>query len=76
MKKALPTGTETAPRISGAIVHDRESGQDIEVHAKVVVNATGCFTDGILQMDEPGRANVVVASKGLHVMLPSYFCPP
>lgn len=75
VKKGAPEGTAGSPKITGAIVRDRETGQDIEVRAKVVVNATGCFTDGVLKLDEPDRENLVVPSKGLHVMLPAYFTP-
>jgi glycerol-3-phosphate dehydrogenase len=61
--------------IVGAVVRDLESGKEHQVRAKVVVNATGVFTDSIRKMDEPEARNVVTASQGSHVVLPKSFLP-
>ena len=61
--------------IVGAVVRDLESGKEHNVRAKVVVNATGVFTDSVRKMDEPGAKNVVTASQGSHVVLPKAFLP-
>ena len=61
--------------IVGAVVRDLESGKERNVHAKVVVNATGVFTDSVRKMDEPGVKNIVTVSQGSHVVLPKAFLP-
>jgi glycerol-3-phosphate dehydrogenase len=61
--------------IIGAVVRDLESGKEHNVRAKVVVNATGVFTDSVRKMDEPGTKNIVTASQGSHVVLPKAFLP-
>ena len=61
--------------IVGATVRDLESGKEHTVRAKVVVNATGVFTDFIRKMDEPEAKSVVAASQGSHVVLPKSFLP-
>lgn len=92
---------ERTGKVEGAITRDRETGKEYRVRAKVVVNATGPFSDRILQMDaDPnGKANdtlvahanedndsigsrvavanprMVVPSAGVHVVLPSFYCP-
>lgn len=38
-------------RIEGAMVRDRETGEEFRIKAKVVVNSTGPFSDRLLQMD-------------------------
>lgn len=76
IKHGAPQGAAGEPQITGAVVRDRETGRSINVRAKTVINATGCFTDGVLKLDEPDLKNLVVPSKGLHVMLPGYFTPP
>ncbi|SCU85195.1 LAME_0D00474g1_1 [Lachancea meyersii CBS 8951] len=38
-------------RVEGAMARDRETGKEFSIKAKVVVNATGPFSDRILQMD-------------------------
>ncbi|OMJ17346.1 Glycerol-3-phosphate dehydrogenase, mitochondrial [Smittium culicis] len=61
--------------VKGAIVRDSETGDQWEVRAKGVINATGPFSDSIIQMDEPETKNIVVPSSGVHVMLSGKFCP-
>lgn len=57
-------------RVSGARVVDLESGDEFEVHARTVVNATGVWTDNVQSMaDERGQFHVR-ASKGIHLVVP------
>jgi glycerol-3-phosphate dehydrogenase len=55
-------------RVSGVRVHDEESGEELEVHAKQVVNATGVWTNDV----DPGTKSgvAVTASKGIHLVVP------
>ena len=61
--------------IVGATLRDLESGKEHTIRAKVVVNATGVFTDSIRKMDEPEAKSVVAASQGSHLVLPKSFLP-
>ncbi|WP_027882720.1 glycerol-3-phosphate dehydrogenase/oxidase [Meiothermus rufus] len=63
-------------RLCGAVVHDRLSGKTLEVAARVVVNATGPFADGIRQMDDPHAPPLLRASSGIHIVLDSDYTPP
>jgi glycerol-3-phosphate dehydrogenase len=57
-------------RIVGARVRDVETDAEVEVHAQVVVNATGVWTDDIQTM-AGGRGRFHVrASKGIHLVVP------
>ena len=56
-------------RVTGAIVRDLESGEEITVRAKQVVNATGVWADKIQEMAGRGRIRVR-ASKGIHLVVP------
>ena len=60
---------------AGAVARDLESGKESELHAKVVINATGAFCDRIRRMDEPGARTVIAASQGTHLVLPKSFLP-
>ena len=62
-------------RIVGAEVVDEESGRVIPVRARVVVNATGMFTDEIRRLDEPAVRPMVVVSSGVHLTLDRSFLP-
>jgi glycerol-3-phosphate dehydrogenase len=56
-------------RVVGALVRDQEAGEDIEVRARQVVNATGVWTDEI--QEHAGRGTIRVrASKGIHLVVP------
>jgi glycerol-3-phosphate dehydrogenase len=57
-------------RVTGARVHDLESGETFDVRAKQVVNATGVWTDETQAMaNERGQFHVR-ASKGVHLVVP------
>ncbi|WP_298741821.1 FAD-dependent oxidoreductase [uncultured Chitinophaga sp.] len=62
-------------RITGIRAVDTIGGMPIRVDARAVINATGVFTDDILQMDSPGARKSVVASQGVHLVLDASFLP-
>ncbi len=59
--------------ISGVKLKDMESGENYEVAAKVVINATGVFADDVLQMDNPQQAKTIKPSQGIHIVLDKSF---
>ncbi|KAI9451388.1 DAO-domain-containing protein [Russula earlei] len=62
-------------KIQGARVRDNLTGEDWEVKAKGVINATGPFTDALLAMDNPTHKPIVQPSAGIHITLPNYYSP-
>ncbi len=62
--------TRNGERVVGATVRDLESGRDIAVRARTVVNATGVWTDDIQQMIGGKGGFRVQASKGVHIVVP------
>ncbi|MEN9573965.1 MAG: glycerol-3-phosphate dehydrogenase, FAD-dependent [Verrucomicrobiota bacterium] len=62
-----------AGRVCGARVCDAESGKEFSVHARVVINATGVFTDSVRRMDEVDAPQLIAASQGAHLVLPREF---
>ena len=61
--------------IEGVMAVDEESGSEMEIRARVVVNATGVFTDDIRRMDDPDAGRMVTASQGVHIVLDRAFLP-
>ncbi|WP_017537966.1 glycerol-3-phosphate dehydrogenase/oxidase [Nocardiopsis halophila] len=56
--------------VTGARATDLETGQELEIRAKQVVNAAGVWTDDIQEM-VGGRGQIHVrASKGIHLVVP------
>lgn len=62
-------------RVAGARVMDAESSTEWEIRARVVINATGVFTDSVRQLDDPAAPRVIAASQGAHLVLPREFWP-
>ncbi|GAA4870425.1 glycerol-3-phosphate dehydrogenase/oxidase [Pseudonocardia benzenivorans] len=57
-------------RVTGAEVHDLESGETIKVRARQVVNATGVWTDDTQSLVGERGQFKVRASKGIHLVVP------
>lgn len=62
-------------RTAGVVAEDAETGRAFEVPAKVVINATGVFSDTIRRMDDGAAPSIVTASQGTHFVLPRSFLP-
>jgi glycerol-3-phosphate dehydrogenase len=56
-------------RVRGAAAVDRRTGRAFDVHARVVVNATGPWTDTVRRLERPGAAPSVQLSRGTHLVL-------
>lgn len=59
-----------ADRVVGAVVRDVETDERVTVRAKVVVNATGVWTDDVQRMSGGRGRFRVRASKGVHILVP------
>jgi glycerol-3-phosphate dehydrogenase len=59
--------------VRGVIAHDTESGQTFEIAAKVVVNATGPWTDSVRRMAEPDAKKMISPSQGIHLVFDKSF---
>lgn len=60
-------------KITGVTAEDMTSGSEYTIRGKLVINATGVFTDEIHRMDNPGSIPTVRPSQGVHVVLDSSF---
>lgn len=59
--------------INGVVARDEETGHTHTIAARVVVNATGMFTDEIRRMAEPGAAPMISPSQGIHLVFERSF---
>lgn len=70
------TGLEKADgMVCGARVVDGESGREFTVKGRVVINATGIFSDHIRAMDDPAAPRAVQPSQGVHLVFDRSFLP-
>uniref|UniRef100_A2AQR0 Glycerol-3-phosphate dehydrogenase n=1 Tax=Mus musculus TaxID=10090 RepID=A2AQR0_MOUSE len=73
LKKTDPeTGKE---RVSGARCKDVLTGQEFDVRAKCVINASGPFTDSVRKMDDKNVVPICQPSAGVHIVMPGYYSP-
>ncbi|KAE8581150.1 hypothetical protein XENTR_v10024683 [Xenopus tropicalis] len=62
-------------RVCGARCRDVLTGQEFDVRAKCVINATGPFTDSVRRMDNQEVKNICQPSAGVHIVMPGYYSP-
>lgn len=73
---AKATGlTKTNGMIDGVTIEDRIGRGVFEVKGRVVINATGVFTDQVLKMDDPAFRPVITPSQGIHLVIDKKFLP-
>ena len=66
---------DASGHITGARVRDEETGNEIDVAARVVVNAAGPFIDDLRRLDAPDVDHVVAPSQGVHLVFDGGFLP-
>jgi glycerol-3-phosphate dehydrogenase len=72
--EATALGKDADGYVESVTIHDRESGETYTAKAKVVVNATGMFTDEVRRMAEGAEARTLVApSQGIHLVFDRSF---
>ncbi|MEX0646923.1 MAG: glycerol-3-phosphate dehydrogenase/oxidase [Balneolaceae bacterium] len=59
----------------GVEVKDQVSGEIFSVKGRVIINATGVFTDSIRKMDQPEIKPVIAPSQGIHLVIDKKFLP-
>ena len=59
--------------VAGVRVVDMECGEEREVRGRVVINATGPFTDSVRRLDDPAAPSIIQPSQGVHLTLDRSF---
>lgn len=61
--------------VDGVTARDLESGRQWSARAKVVINATGAFTDSVRRMAHPEAGPMIAPSQGIHLVFNSSLMP-
>lgn len=61
--------------LTGVTARDAESGTELSVRGRVIVNCTGVFADVLRRLDQPGARPVIQPSQGIHIVLDRSFLP-
>ncbi|GIV58340.1 MAG: glycerol-3-phosphate dehydrogenase [Rhodothermaceae bacterium] len=66
---------KTGDMVTGVEAEDVETGRAYTLAARVVINATGVFTDAIRHLDDPAAPPMIRPSQGVHLVLDRSFLP-
>lgn len=61
--------------VDGVAVRDLEGGESFDVRGRVVINASGIFTDSIRRMDDKKAESILSVSQGSHIVVDRSFLP-
>lgn len=61
--------------VDGVVARDLETGQELRAGARIVVNCTGPFADGVRRLAEPAAAPLIAPSQGAHLVFDRSFLP-
>lgn len=57
----------------GVVAVDQETGREFRAAAKVIINATGPFADGVRRLADPEAAPIIAPSQGVHLVFDGSF---
>ncbi len=61
--------------VDGVVATDLESGAEFKASARVVINATGPFSDSVRRLADPNAASMIAPSQGTHLVFDCSFLP-
>ncbi|MEP6788059.1 MAG: glycerol-3-phosphate dehydrogenase/oxidase [Acidobacteriota bacterium] len=62
-------------KVNGVEFEDVASGESFSVTAKVVINATGAFSDAVRKMSDAQSEPIITLSQGIHLVFDRKFLP-
>ena len=71
----LGVTTNAGGAVDGVLARDLESGHELRLPARVVINATGAFADAVRRLAAPDVDAMVAPSQGTHIVLSQEFLP-
>ena len=66
---------DTHGYVNGVVAADAETGEELRATAKVVVNATGAFSDNLRLQADAAAAPLIAPSQGIHLVFDRRFLP-
>ena len=62
-------------QVTGVEIIDQETLETTTIHGKIIINATGVFTNTIMKLNDLVYKKYVVPSQGIHLVLDASFLP-
>ena len=67
--------TDAGGHVNGVIARDVETDREVRASARVVINATGPFSDAVRQMADRHVTPLIAPSQGIHLVFDRSFLP-
>jgi glycerol-3-phosphate dehydrogenase len=64
-------GHDSSGRVGSVRMQDQLTGEQVDVSASVIVNATGPWSDAVRRLSDPGGPPAVAGTKGVHLAVPA-----
>lgn len=61
--------------VQGVTARDLESGEEFSFRSKVVINASGVFSDSVRRLDDPKCSPLIAPSQGIHLVVDRSYLP-
>ncbi len=61
--------------VDGVVAKNLETGASFTIKAKVLINATGAFTDSVRRLADENVSNMIAPSQGIHLVFDSSLMP-
>ncbi len=61
--------------VNGVIARELESGKELKIPAKVIINASGAFTDSVRRMADASAKKMIAPSQGIHLVFERSLMP-
>jgi len=61
--------------VTGVLACDTETDTEYQLKSRIVINATGIFSDSIRKMDDENTKPIIMHSRGTHIVLDKSFLP-
>lgn len=68
-------GTNGGAKVDRVVARDEETGREFAARARVVVNATGAFCDGVRRLIDRDAAPLIAPSQGIHLVFRRSWLP-
>ncbi len=59
--------------VDGVVACDQETGEELELKARVVINAAGAFSDEVRRLADPYADRMIAPSQGIHLVFDGSF---
>ena len=66
---------KTESCLSGVVVADLENDREYQIYGRVIINATGVYSDQIRLMDDAAAVPMMSPSQGVHIVMDKSFLP-